>query len=186
MLLKKDELLPVHEFHHWDSTENGIACTATKPNGRTWDCAFANEHFYAGFPHLYWAGHAAVAALCGRRPPLHEGQNMTETELKNRLKTITQPDEAARKAAHAHWASLAKPLGGLGDLEPLLEDVAALTGAPQFDFSKRAVLVLCADNGVIAQASATPAAHVTRPPFCRILRSENKRLQNGRKRCTAV
>lgn len=53
MLLKKDELLPVHEFHHWDSTENGIACTATKPNGRTWDCAFANEHFYAGFPHLY-------------------------------------------------------------------------------------------------------------------------------------
>ena len=56
MLLKKDELLPVHEFHHWDSTENGIACTATKPNGRTWDCAFANEHFYAGFPHLYWAG----------------------------------------------------------------------------------------------------------------------------------
>lgn len=69
---------------------------------------------------------------------------MTETELKNRLKTITQPDEAARKAAHAHWASLAKPLGGLGDLEPLLEDVAALTGVPQFDFSKRAVLVLCA------------------------------------------
>ena len=56
MLLKKDELLPVHEFHHWDSTENGIACTATKPNGRTWDCAFANEYFYAGFPHLYWAG----------------------------------------------------------------------------------------------------------------------------------
>lgn len=56
MLLKKDELLPVHEFHHWDSTENGIACTAIKPNGRTWDCAFANEHFYAGFPHLYWAG----------------------------------------------------------------------------------------------------------------------------------
>ncbi len=46
---------------------------------------------------------------------------MTETELKNRLKTITQPDEAARKAAHAHWASLAKPLGGLGDLEPLFE-----------------------------------------------------------------
>lgn len=42
---------------------------------------------------------------------------MTETELKNRLKTITQPDEAARKAAHAHWASLAKPLGGLGDLD---------------------------------------------------------------------
>ena len=87
---------------------------------------------------------------------------MTETELKNRLKTITQPDEAARKAAHAHWTSLAKPLGGLGDLEPLLEDVAALTGAPQFDFSKRAVLVLCADNGVIAQGISQSGSDVTR------------------------
>ncbi len=56
MLLKKGESLPVHEFHHWDSTENGAACIAKKSNGRTWDCAFANEHFYAGFPHLYWAG----------------------------------------------------------------------------------------------------------------------------------
>ena len=56
MLFHAGEALPIHEFHHWDSTENGIACTATKPNGRTWDCAFANEHFYAGFPHLYWAG----------------------------------------------------------------------------------------------------------------------------------
>ncbi len=87
---------------------------------------------------------------------------MTETELKNRLKTITQPDEAARKAAHAHWASLAKPLGGLGDLEPLLEDVAALTGVPQFDFSKRAVLVLCADNGVVAQGISQSGSDVTR------------------------
>ena len=87
---------------------------------------------------------------------------MTETELKNRLKTITQPDEAARKAAHAHCASLAKPLGGLGDLEPLLEDVAALTGVPQFDFSKRAVLVLCADNGVIAQGISQSGSDVTR------------------------
>ena len=101
---------------------------------------------------------------------------MTETELKNRLKTITQPDEAARKAAHAHWASLAKPLGGLGDLEPLLEDVAALTGAPQFDFSKRAVLVLCADNGVIAQP-VRQRRDARR--FAESCAAQNKRLQNG-------
>ena len=24
--------------------------------GVLWACGFANEHFYAGFPHLYWAG----------------------------------------------------------------------------------------------------------------------------------
>ena len=44
---------------------------------------------------------------------------MTETELKTLLSGITPPDEAARAAAHAHWAGLAKPLGGLGALETL-------------------------------------------------------------------
>ena len=39
---------------------------------------------------------------------------MTEAELMQLLAAITPPDEAARAAAHAHWASLAKPLGGLG------------------------------------------------------------------------
>ena len=34
---------------------------------------------------------------------------MTEPELNQLLSTITPPDEAARAAAHAHWASLAKP-----------------------------------------------------------------------------
>ena len=48
---------------------------------------------------------------------------MTEPELNTRLQTITPPDEAARAAAHAHWASLAKPLGGLGGLETTIEDV---------------------------------------------------------------
>ena len=76
---------------------------------------------------------------------------MTENELKNLLAAVTPPDEAARAAAHAHWAALAKPLGGLGRLESMVEDAAALTGTAQFDFSRRAVVVLCADNGVVAQ-----------------------------------
>ena len=58
---------------------------------------------------------------------------MTEPELNTRLQTITPPDEAARRA-HAHWAALAKPLGGLGSLETMLEDAAALTGTPELDF----------------------------------------------------
>ena len=77
---------------------------------------------------------------------------MTELELKQLLSKITRPDETARTAAHAHWASLAKPLGGLGRLETLLEDAAALTGTAELAFSRRAVLVLCADNGVALAA----------------------------------
>ena len=53
---------------------------------------------------------------------------MTEEELKEVLRDVPGADEAARAAAHAHWAKLAKPLGGLGRLETMIEDAAALTG----------------------------------------------------------
>lgn len=87
---------------------------------------------------------------------------MTETELKTLLSGITPPDEVARAAAHAHWAGLAKPLGGLGALETLLEDAAALTGSAALDVSRRAVLVLCSDNGVVAQGVSQTDQSVTR------------------------
>lgn len=87
---------------------------------------------------------------------------MTELELKQLLSRITRPDETARTAAHAHWASLAKPLGGLGRLETMLEDAAALTGTAELVFSRRAVLVLCADNGVVAQGVSQTDQSVTR------------------------
>ena len=87
---------------------------------------------------------------------------MTETELAALCAAITPPDEAARAAAHAHWASLAKPLGGLGALETVLEDAAALTGSAKLEFSHRAVLVLCADNGVVAQGVSQTDQSVTR------------------------
>ena len=87
---------------------------------------------------------------------------MTEATLKTLLEGITPPDEAARAAAHAHWASLAKPLGGLGALETTLESAAALTGSAALDLSKRAVLVLCADNGVVARGVSQTDQSVTR------------------------
>ena len=86
---------------------------------------------------------------------------MNEQELMQILASITPPDEAARTAAHAHWASLAKPLGGLGTLETLLEDAAALTGTAHLEFDRRAVLVLCADNGVVAQGVSQTDQSVT-------------------------
>lgn len=57
LLFRAGESFPIHEFHHWDSTANGTALAAKKPvGGAAWRCGFVDEHFYAGFPHLYWAG----------------------------------------------------------------------------------------------------------------------------------
>ena len=56
LLLQAGERVPMHEFHHWDSTANGTAFTAIKTAKTQWQCGFANEHLYAGFPHFYWMG----------------------------------------------------------------------------------------------------------------------------------
>ena len=58
MLFRAGEALPIHEFHHWDSSENGTDFSVRKTEKRQWECGFANAHLYAGFPHLYWAGTA--------------------------------------------------------------------------------------------------------------------------------
>ena len=60
-------------------------------------------------------------------------------------------EEQARWAAHAQWASIAKPLDSLGLLEKAVEDMAALTLDHKIDISSRALLLLCADNGVVDQ-----------------------------------
>ncbi len=83
---------------------------------------------------------------------------MTLTEL---LKTIRPADENARLAALKHWDSLAKPLGSLGLLEKDIADMAAVFGRADVCLNKRTLLVLCADNGVIAQGVSQSDESVT-------------------------
>lgn len=78
LLFRMGEEIPAHEFHYWDSTENGDGLRAFKPGRkRTWRCCWVTDSLYAGFPHLYFAGSpklaerfvqaaaSYVAALCG-------------------------------------------------------------------------------------------------------------------------
>lgn len=60
-----------HEFHYFDSSNNGDAFHAQKPyRKRNWDCMVADEHSAAGFPHLYYYANPEFAAnfvdACGR------------------------------------------------------------------------------------------------------------------------
>lgn len=58
LLGKAGERIRGHEFHYWDSTENGEAFHAKKPVGkRSWDCMFHTETLAAGFPHFYFYNH---------------------------------------------------------------------------------------------------------------------------------
>lgn len=77
------------------------------------------------------------------------------------LKQIGPPDESARRAARERWDSRAKPLGSLGVLEDAIADVAALTGSAEVTLKPRAVVVFCADNGVVAQGVSQSESAVT-------------------------
>lgn len=62
MLTEKEEnFLPAgaqiagHEFHYYDSTDNGVGAVAKKPvNGRSWECVRESPSQWMGFPHLYY------------------------------------------------------------------------------------------------------------------------------------
>ena len=70
-------------------------------------------------------------------------------------------DSAAAEAAGRQWNSIAKPLGSLGLLEEDIIRIAAMTGNPDVRLDRRALLVFCADNGVIAQGVAQTSYTVT-------------------------
>ena len=62
LLFRAGESFPVHEFHHWDTTQNGCAFAFEKPlSGRAWRGGFASGTLYAAFPHLYFAGNPLLA-----------------------------------------------------------------------------------------------------------------------------
>lgn len=54
-LLDCGEEIKAHEFHYFDTTNNGTSYQAKKPSGnREWTCIHGKENAVAGFPHLYY------------------------------------------------------------------------------------------------------------------------------------
>ena len=77
------------------------------------------------------------------------------------IREISPPDESARMQAAARWNAVAKPLGSLGLFENMITRIAALRGQAAFCLEKKALLVFCADNGVVAQGVSQCGSEVT-------------------------
>lgn len=61
LLCRKGEFVRAHEFHYCKSSNPGCGFHAEKASGTAWECAFAGENFYAGFPHLYFYSDIKIA-----------------------------------------------------------------------------------------------------------------------------
>lgn len=71
--------------------------------------------------------------------------------LENTLLSIKMPNEDAMKLAKRRLDNMAKPLNGLGLLEKFLIQLAGVQGTANVDISKKSVVVMCSDNGVVKQ-----------------------------------
>ena len=81
--------------------------------------------------------------------------------LQEFLKEITPSSIVAQQAAEKRWQQIAKPLNGLGHLEDILIKIASLTENQKIQLSKRCVVPLCADNGVVEEGITQTDKNVT-------------------------
>lgn len=65
-------------------------------------------------------------------------------------------DEAKRRLDH-----IAKPLDGLGSFETMLCRIAGIQGSADIDISRRIVVMMCADNGIVDEGISQSSYDVT-------------------------
>ena len=81
--------------------------------------------------------------------------------LEEAKKQITPLNTRAMEEAVAHWNSIAKPLHSLGKLEDLVIQLAGIAGTPNVKIEKRALVAMCADNGVVEEGVTQSGQEVT-------------------------
>lgn len=74
---------------------------------------------------------------------------------------IQEPSPKAYKNAQLHWDAIAKPLDGLGIFEDIIKKIAGITGNADVKIDKKAVIVMCADNGIIEEGVSQSGNEVT-------------------------
>lgn len=70
-------------------------------------------------------------------------------------------DTCTMEKARERWNDIAKPVGSLGKLEDIVVRLAGVSGNAAVPLKRRAVLVLCADNGVLCQGVAQTPGEIT-------------------------
>lgn len=62
--LREGEHIRGHEFHYYDSTNNGDDCIIQKPvTGREYESVIEGDNLWAGFPHLYYPSNPSFAKM---------------------------------------------------------------------------------------------------------------------------
>ena len=81
--------------------------------------------------------------------------------LEETMQKIRPVDAAAMAAAKQHWDGLGKPLGSLGRLEKALIQSAGIQRTGDVHIDRKALVIMCADNGVVEEGVTQCGQEVT-------------------------
>lgn len=70
-------------------------------------------------------------------------------------------NEDIRAQIQENWDRVAKPLDSLGVFEKITAQIGAITGTTNIDIQKRAILAMCADNGIVAEGVSQSGQEVS-------------------------
>ena len=82
-----------------------------------------------------------------------------------------EPDRDIEKAVSDRFDNIAKPIDGLGEFEKIIEKIGAITATEDIDISKRAVVIMIADNGIVEEGVTQSDSSVTRD-VAKLMRDE--------------
>lgn len=84
-----------------------------------------------------------------------------EEELRELIKQIKPAGREAMERAKERWRTVAKPLHSLGKLEDAVIKIAGMRGSAEFSLEKKGLVIMCADNGVVAEGVTQTGQEVT-------------------------
>lgn len=90
-----------------------------------------------------------------------EKKDLSERNLRRLIDQIKPLDEEAIAQAKLRQDYLAKPPGSLGRLEEISIKLAGITGKVNSEVKNQAIVIMCADNGVVEEGVASAPQNVT-------------------------
>lgn len=84
-----------------------------------------------------------------------------EEKLREALKQIVPADAESMEKAKQRWKTVGKPLFSLGKLEDAVIRIAGIKGKPVYSLDRKGLVIMCADNGVVAEGVTQTGQEVT-------------------------
>lgn len=77
------------------------------------------------------------------------------------LEKIEKINDKAKKQSKERWDSIAKPLNSLGKIETGIQQIAGIIGNQNVVLDKKALIIMCADNGIVEENVTQSTSEIT-------------------------